>query len=160
MTTKRFVAFSIIVLAFLALNSASIVPTGASAFAASSMMNECSVVVTIPSHAFCYLSGSKIGSVVLTISHLTFSGGKYSNIQTTTVRDTTGKLMNGVAITMYENAGKSGGYFHQVTGPTKYPPGETIEHDTYPGPGSYTEWSSATWNGQTVLSLKITVIVS
>jgi len=37
--------------------------------------------------------------------------------------------------------------------------GETIEHDTYPGPGSYTEWSSATWNGQTVLSLKITVIV-
>ncbi len=67
--------------------------------------------------------------------------------------------MNGVAVTMYENAGKSGGYFHGVTGPSKYPAGETIEHDTYPGPGSYTEWSSASWNGQTALSLKITVIV-
>jgi len=104
-------------------------------------------------------STSKIGSVTLVISPLTLSNGKYRNTQTTTVRSTTGTLMNGVAVTMYENAGKSGGYFHGVTGPSKYPNGETIEHDTYPGAGSYTEWSSATWNGQTVLSLKITVKV-
>jgi hypothetical protein len=104
-------------------------------------------------------SSSKIGSVTLVISPLTLNNGRYRNTQTTTVKSTTGTLMNGVAVVMYENAGKSGGYFHSVTGPTKYPNGEAIEHDTYPGPGSYTEWSSASWNGQTVLSLKITVIV-
>jgi len=104
-------------------------------------------------------SGTKIGSVVLVISPLTFSRGRYSNVQTTTVKSTTGALMNGVAITMYENAGKSGGYYHGVTGPSKYPAGETIVHDTYPGTGSYTEWSSANSNGQVVLSLKITIIV-
>lgn len=102
---------------------------------------------------------TKIGSVTLVISPLTLSDGKYHNTQTTTVESTTGSLMNGVAVTMYENAGKSGGYFHGVTGPSKYPNGETIEHDTYPGAGSYTEWSSATWNGQTVVSVKITVVV-
>jgi hypothetical protein len=104
-------------------------------------------------------TGSKIGSVTLTITPLMLNGGKYSNIQTTTVKSTTGSLMNGVAVTMYENAGRSGGYYHGVTGPTKYPAGEAIEHDTYPGAGSYTEWSSVTLNGQTVLSVKITVIV-
>jgi len=87
------------------------------------------------------------------------TNGKYHNTQTTTVKSTTEALMNGVAVTMYENCGCSGGYFHGITGPTKYPNGEAIEHDTYPGPGSYTEWSSSTWNGQTVLSIKITVIV-
>jgi len=102
---------------------------------------------------------TKIGSVTLTITPLTLNGGRYSNTQITTVKSTSGSLMNGVAVTMYENAGKSGGYYHGVTGPSKYPAGQAIEHDTYPGAGSYTEWSSVTWNGQTVLSLKITVIV-
>jgi hypothetical protein len=102
---------------------------------------------------------SKIGSVRLVISPLTFSNGKYRNVQTTTVRNTNGRLMNGVSVTMYENCGCFGGYFHGLTGPPKYPNGETIEHDAYPRPNSYTEWSSATWNGQTVLSMKITVVV-
>ena len=104
-------------------------------------------------------SSSKIGSVTLVISPLAHSNGKYHNTQTTTVKSTAGALMNEVAVTMFENCGCIGGYFHGLTGHSKYPTGETIERDTYPGPGSYTEWSSAALNGQTVLSVKITVIV-
>jgi hypothetical protein len=176
MTTQTCAAFSILAIAIFAIHStASVGMTSQAATVIDS--NFC----TLPSHVnLCYAgaqtlgytlpngstvivaqisAASRIGSVVLVISPLTYSGGKYHNTQTTTVKSTSGTLMNGVAVTMYENAGKSGGYFHGVTGPTKYPAGETVEHDTYPGPGSYTEWSSASWKGQTVLSLKITVIV-
>ena len=179
LTTQIFVAFSIALMAVFAFHASSIT-AATNLVSQTSGADACAVQSTLAAGTSCFVTppastsagtnftiifapdklvGSKIGSVILTISPLILSGGKYHNIQTTTVKDTLGNLMNGVALTMYENAGKSGGYFHGVTGPTKYPSGQTIEHDTYPGPGSYTEWSSATWNGQIVLSLKITVIV-
>jgi len=160
MTRKIIVGFSIVAMSILAIPAlAGLFTTYAYTPQGTAALNTCTAVVTFSTQMSCRVTGSKMCSVVLTISPLVLSGGKYHNTQTTTVKDTLGNLMNGVALTMYENAGRSGGYFHGVTGPTKYPSGQAIEHDAYPGPGSYTEWSSATWNGQTVLSLKITVIV-
>jgi hypothetical protein len=100
-------------------------------------------------------STGAIGSVSLSISPLADNGGKYSNTQTTTVTDTSGNPLEGVSITMYENAGKGGGYAHGRTNAQ----GQFVVKDTYPGPGSYTEWSVATQGSQSVASSKINVTV-
>ncbi len=94
-------------------------------------------------------------SISFSITPLAESNGKYSNVQTATITNSAGQPIAGVAVTYYENAGTSGGYYHGTTNSA----GQTVEKDVYPGAGSYTEWAVAIVNGQTLTSQKITVIV-
>lgn len=95
-------------------------------------------------------------SVQLSITPLKQNeGGYYYNIQTATFTDPNGNPVQGAQVTYYENCGCAGGYFHGWTDSN----GQTTFTDTYPGSGSYTEWASVTYQGQTYLSQKITVQV-
>jgi hypothetical protein len=93
--------------------------------------------------------------VVFTITPLQNQSGSYYNTQTATFTGTNSKPIQGASVTYYENCGCSGGYFHSTTNAN----GQTTMKDTYPGSGSYTEWASITYQGQTYLSPKITVTV-
>jgi len=104
------------------------------------------------------ISSSRSGSyqVDLSISQLQQNeNGKYYNIQTATFTGPDGNPIQGAQVTYFENCGCSGGYFHGSTDAN----GQTVVKDTYPGPGSYTEWASITYQGQIYLSQKITVQV-
>ncbi len=94
-------------------------------------------------------------SAQFNISPLAQNEGSYSNVQTLTFTDSNGNPVKGASVTYYENCGCAGGYFHGLTNTN----GQTSFTDTYPGPGTYTEWASVTYCGQTYLSQKITVVV-
>lgn len=95
--------------------------------------------------------------VTLTITSLAkhWFTGKYYNIQTTEVEDSSGKPLPLEPVTMFENAGRSGGYAHGETNSQ----GLFVYKDTYPRAGQYTEWSVVRVNGVDYSSEKITVIV-
>ena len=95
-------------------------------------------------------------SVQLSISQLEQSDfGSYYNVQTATFTGPGGVPIQGAQVTYYENCGCAGGYFHGTTDAN----GQTTFTDTYPGAGTYTEWASITYQGQTYLSQTITVTV-
>lgn len=94
-------------------------------------------------------------NVQFNISSLEQNEGSYYNVQTLTFTDSNGNPVQGAWVTYYENCGCAGGYFHGFTNAN----GQTTFTDTYPCPGTYTEWASVTYQGQTYLSQKITVQV-
>lgn len=95
-------------------------------------------------------------SVSFVISPLSKTNtGKYYNIQTVTVTSASGQPISGASVTLFENCGCAGGYAHGTTNTQ----GQFADKDVYPSAGTYNEWASVTYNGVTVTSLKIPVVV-
>jgi len=93
--------------------------------------------------------------VKFSVTSLLKSGGSYSDVQTATFTGPNGVPIKGAQVTYLSGCGCHGGYFQGTTNAN----GQSVFTNPFPGAGSYIDWASITYQGQTYVSQKITIVV-